>query len=68
MIAFKITCLFRPEWRQVYKALFNDKVHCRSVETPDYSVYAFEDVSIVPKDLGPAVIVEQIAIEDIPNP
>ena len=68
MIAYKVTCLFRPEWRQVYKALFDGKEHCQSVETPDYSIYVFEDDSVVPKELGVTIIVTKITLDSIVIP
>lgn len=60
MTCYKVTCIFAPDWRILFKAIFgNDAVHCYSEETPNVSLYHFEG-QVVPNDMGPLVIIEAI--------
>jgi hypothetical protein len=63
MITYRITCMFAPDWSNLYPALFGANVHCASVVGDTFAQYTFEDASVKPADLGPLV-----RVEVIPNP
>lgn len=59
MTCYKVTCMFSPDWRTMFKAMFGDAVHSSSEESPNVSIYRFDD-PVTPNDMGPLVIVEQV--------
>ena len=61
MVTYKVKVMFKPEWDQLFLALFPDAVHCRSMVSSGEAVYSFEDDSVTPTDLGPLVRVELLS-------
>lgn len=60
MITYKVTCLFMPDWRNVFSALFPGRQHDASTEYDSVAEYSFIDESVTPADLGPTVKVERV--------
>ena len=60
MITYKVTCLFTPDWPNVYSALFGSRQHDASSESGATAYYSFNDETVTPADLGPLVKVERV--------
>lgn len=62
MITYRITCMFAPDWSNLYPALFGTVQHCASMVNGNIAEFTF-DTPQTPANLGPLVRVELI-----PNP
>lgn len=60
MITFKITTMFQADWENLFAALFPGRQHSFSEINGNVAKFGFEDVSVVPADLGPLVKVEVV--------
>ena len=60
MITYRVTCLFIPDWPNVFSALFPGRQHDASAESGSVAEYSFIDESVSPADLGPMVKVERV--------
>lgn len=60
MITYKVTCLFQPDWPNVFSALFPGRQHDASMENGAIAEYSFIDETVTPADLGPLVKVERV--------
>ena len=62
MITYRVSCMFTPDWSNLYPALFGNVQHCASKNEGNVAEFTF-DTPQTPADLGPLVIVTII-----PNP
>ena len=58
MITYRVTCMFQPDWTNLFKELFGDRQHSYSVIDYHFAIFGFEDPTVTPADLGPLVKVE----------
>ena len=62
MTTYRITCMFAPEWPNLYPAIFGTAQHCASMvnSTGNIAEFTFATPQ-TPADLGPLVRVELIS-------
>ena len=61
MTTYRITCMFAPEWQNLYPAIFGAAQHCASMVNSNGNVAEFTFATPqTPADLGPLVIVTVI--------
>ena len=61
MTTYRVTCMFAPEWQNLYPAIFGTAQHCASMVNSNGNVAEFTFATPqTPADLGPLVIVTVI--------
>ena len=61
MTTYRITCMFAPEWQNLYPAIFGTAQHCASMVNSNGNVAEFTFATPqTPANLGPLVIVTVI--------
>ena len=61
MTTYRITCMFAPEWQNLYPAIFGTAQHCASMVNSNGNIaeFTFSEPQ-TPANLGPLVIVTVI--------
>ena len=62
MTTYRITCMFAPEWQNLYPAIFGAAQHCASMVNSNGNVaeFTFADPAVKPANMGHLVKVEVI--------